>query len=1152
MKERGPIFYDAERARWRRTRRVMEVTGALLTALLVYFFVTIVVSVELPAGLLPEIKPAFHALKTAVKKKPAALREGRHRRVANIGKVPASYDPLRAAFYVSWDANSLASLKKHYKDIDLLIPEQLHGVTPDGAITIVDYTHNQTRPVKATPVEAISLLKGDELHLWMKSLNSPVELPMMGMLDNYDGAVWHIDEMAALLANPTARHLLIKNVTEYAVLAHQSGIVVDFEEVPQASQVHFRQFAAELAASLHSANLKLMIALPARDDDYDYEFFGKQCDAIILMNYDQHWLTSPPGPIAAQDWFVENLRELRDVVPAQKIVVGIANYAYDWGETEKKGAWTGAEFSIQEALLHAFESETDVEFDDASLNPHYSYSDEQNHVHRVWMLDAVTAYNQLRASERMGVQGTALWRLGSSDSSLWPVWDATRPDDTARQKIKDIPPGPDLTLEGNGDIWHFADIPKPGRRSFVYEPPTDLITDETYEEYPLSYDIDQIGGTSAKKVVLSFDDGPDPRWTPAILDVLKKKNAPAVFFVIGEAANQHPEILKREYAEGNEIGNHTFTHPQFDQISKTEIKWQLNLTQRLIESTVGAKTILFRPPYGIDHQPEYAEEVSQLPLAQDMGYLIVGQRIDPDDWSSPDGKTQMPAAEIVQNILRQADKGNIILLHDGGGERAQTVAALPQIIDALRARGYQFVSVGDLIGKTRAEVMLPLSAQERLEARADGFIFTIFQWLRFGIATIFIVGIVLVSARALVIGILALIEKLRPDHAVMPVPEPPVTVLIPAHNEESVVVQTVWSVLASDVKSLRVIVVNDGSTDKTGEMLDSSFGDDPRVRIIHQVNRGKAASLHRALGEASTDIVVTIDADTEIEPDAVSKLIRHFSDPTVGAVAGNVKVGNRSRWLTRWQALEYITSQNMEKRAFDLLNCITVVPGALGAWRKEAIEAAGGITADTVAEDADLTIGIRRLGWRISYDEEAVAWTEAPETAGALIRQRFRWTFGTLQSFWKHSDTLFRPKHGALGWIALPNIFVFQLVLPLISPVIDLMFFGSLVLWGLAQFRVTKLPQLWTTADVEKSVIFFLGFLLIDVLTCALAFALEKKEDWTLLVPVLLQRVYYRQLMYVVLFRSVKEAVSGRPVGWRGVEPETPRKRLTVTADSRL
>src|SRR6266852_1194184 len=1117
MKERRPIFYDAERVRWRRTRRVMEITGALLTLLLAYFFLTIAASVELPAGLLPEIKPGFHSLKTA-KKKPAPAREGRRRRVANIGKVPAGYDALRAAFFVSWDANSLASLKKHYKDIDLLIPEQLHAVTPDGSLTIVDYERNQT--VRATPTEAIALLHDDKLHQWMKSLNPPVELPMMGLLNNYDGVNWRIKEMAALLGNSTSRHNLTQSVVEYAVQAHQAGIVLDFEEIPDASQSHFRKFGSELGPALHSVGLKLMIALPARDDAYDYKFFGKECDAIVLMNYDQHWLTSPPGPVAAQDWFVENLRQVLQDVPAQKLVVGIANYAYDWSEAPRKAAEPAKEMSVQEALLHAYESESDIEFDATSLNPHYSYSDDHNHTHQVWMLDAVTAYNQLRASERLGVQGTALWRLGSSDTSLWPVWDAVHADAAARQKLTDLPPGPDLILEGDGDFWHITDTPKHGRRSFEYDAATDLFTDESYDAIPLSFNIDQFGAAN-KKIALSFDDGPDPEWTPKILDVLKEKSVPGVFFVIGNMANKRPDILKREYAEGHEIGNHTFTHPKFDDnITHTEIRWQLNLTERLIESTLGAKSILFRPPYGIDHQPEYAEEVAQLPYPQELGYLIVGQRIDPDDWSQRDGKP-IPAKEIVESVLRQADKGNIVLLHDGGGDRSQTLAALPQIIDALRADGYQLVSVSDLIGKTRAQVMLPLSVEEQFEARADGFIFFMFQWFRFFIGIIFILGIFLVSGRALIIGLLALIEKLRPDHAVMPDPQPSVTVLIPAHNEESVIVQTVTSVLVSDLRDLRIIVVNDGSTDKTGELLDANFSHEPRVRIIHQVNRGKAAALNLAMSLADTEIVVTIDADTEVESDALSKLIRHFSDLQVGAVAGNVKVGNRSRWLTRWQALEYITSQNMEKRAFDLLNCITVVPGALGAWRKKAIEAAGGITADTVAEDADLTIAIRRLGWRIGYDEEAIAWTEAPETPGVLIRQRFRWTFGTLQAFWKHNDTLFRPKYGTLGWIALPNIFVFQLALPLISPIIDLMFFGSLLLWALGQ-KVAHLPQLWTTADVERSVLFFLGFLLIDVFTCMVAFALERKEDWTLLVPVLLQRFYYRQLMYVVLFRSVK------------------------------
>jgi cellulose synthase/poly-beta-1,6-N-acetylglucosamine synthase-like glycosyltransferase/peptidoglycan/xylan/chitin deacetylase (PgdA/CDA1 family)/spore germination protein YaaH len=1138
MKERKPIFYDAEKVRWRRTRRVIEISGALLTLLLVYFFVTIAGSVELPSSLLPDTRPAYHAIKRKLLK-PVSAREGRHTRIAHIGQIPQTYDPLRTGFFVSWDPNSLASLKKHYKDIDLLMPEQLHAVTPDGAITVVDYETNQT--VKVGPAEAISRLKQDKLHQWMRSVNPPVELPIMGLLNNYDGKVWRVKELADLLANTNSRQHLIADAVQFALEWREVGLVVDFEEVPEKSQPNFRKFIGELGPALRGAGLKLMIALPARDDEYDYAFFGRETDAIILMNYDQHWETSPPGPIAAQDWFVENLRQVREVVPAQKIVVGIANYAYDWTEGSKKNMTPAQAYSIQEALLHAHESESDIEFDTTSLNPHYSYSDENDHTHQVWMLDAVTAYNELRASERMGVQGTALYRFGDADTSIWPIWDATRPDNSTREKIAVLPPGPDLILEGDGDLWHIADTPKEGRRSFNYDPSTDLITSEKYDAIPLSYDIEELGGAK-KKLVLSFDDGPDRRWTPKVLDVLKEKHVPGMFFVIGDEANRAPDLLKREYDEGHEIGNHTFTHPKFDEISRTQIKWELNLTQRLIESTLGVKSILFRPPYGIDHQPEYAEEVAQLPYPQELGYLIVGQRVDPDDWRMMEGKAQRPAQEIADDVIRQADTGNIVLLHDGGGDREQTVAALPLMIDQLRAKGYQFVSVSDLIGKSRADVMVPLTVRERLAARADGFIFSMFQWSRFAIATIFILGIILVSGRALIIGILAIIEKLRPDRAKLPEPPPAVTVLIPAHNEEAVIVQTVTSVLLSDLSDIHVIVVDDGSVDRTLELLESNFGSNGCVQIIHQVNRGKAAALNHALSEARTEIVVTIDADTEIEPDAIRKLIRHFSDPQVGAVAGNVKVGNRSRWLTRWQALEYITSQNMEKRAFDLLNCITVVPGALGAWRRQAIESAGGITADTVAEDADLTIAIRRLGWRITYDEEAIAWTEAPETPGILIRQRFRWTFGTLQSFWKHSGTLFRPKYGTLGWVALPNIFIFQIVLPLISPIIDLLFFGSLVLWGLAQLHITQIPQLWTAADVQRSVVFFLGFLIIDVLTCVIAFALERQEDWTLLIPVLLQRFYYRQLMYIVLFRSVKEAVSGRPVGWRGVEQEPPRQ----------
>jgi peptidoglycan-N-acetylglucosamine deacetylase len=492
MKERKPIFYDSEKVRWRRTRRILEISGILLTLLLIYFFVTVAGSVELPSSLLPDNRPAYHSAKKK-NGKVVNAREGRHLRVSRIGQIPEGYDPLRAAFFVSWDPNSLASLKKHYKDLDLLMPEQLHSVTADGAITVVDYERGSEK-IKVTPTQAIAVLKQDKLHQWMRSLNPPVELPMMGLLNNYDGTVWRVKEMEEMLADPAARRHLVTDVLEYEVEAKQSGIIVDFEEVPLKSQPNFRQFIAELGPALHSAGLKLMIALPARDDDYDYAFFGRETDAIVLMNYDQHWLTSPPGPIAAQDWFMENLRQVRDVVPAQKIVVGIASYAYDWTEPEDHKPQIAEEFSVQEALLHAHESEAEVEFDSASLNPHYSYDDEQNHTHQVWFLDAVTAYNQLRACERLGVQGTALWRMGTADTSIWPIWDAVHSDDATRDKIRDIPPGTDLILEGDGDIWRIVDVPKSGKRSFAYDNISDLITSEKYDAIPLSYDIDQIGG----------------------------------------------------------------------------------------------------------------------------------------------------------------------------------------------------------------------------------------------------------------------------------------------------------------------------------------------------------------------------------------------------------------------------------------------------------------------------------------------------------------------------------------------------------------------------------------------------------------------------------------------------------------------------------
>src|SRR5204862_7393450 len=237
----------------------------------------------------------------------------------------------------------------------------------------------------------------------------------------------------------------------------------------------------------------------------------------------------------------------------------------------------------------------------------------------------------------------------------------------------------------------------------------------------------------------------------------------------------------------------------------------------------------------------------------------------------------------------------------------------------------------------------------------------------------------------------------------------------------------------------------DGSKDRTLEVARNAFRAEAasgKVLILGKKNSGKAEALNYGIEHiGDAELFVGIDADTIIAADAISRLVPHFINPKVGAIAGNAKVGNRVNVWTRWQALEYITSQNFERRALDLLGAVTVVPGALGAWRTEIVKKAGGYHAITVAEDADLTMNILRSGYRVIYEDRALAYTEAPVSARGLMRQRFRWSFGILQAVWKNRGALLR--RGALGWFALPNIVIFQIMLPLVSPLIDVMFIVS-------------------------------------------------------------------------------------------------------------
>jgi cellulose synthase/poly-beta-1,6-N-acetylglucosamine synthase-like glycosyltransferase len=495
-------------------------------------------------------------------------------------------------------------------------------------------------------------------------------------------------------------------------------------------------------------------------------------------------------------------------------------------------------------------------------------------------------------------------------------------------------------------------------------------------------------------------------------------------------------------------------------------------------------------------------------------------------------------------------RGSIILLHDGGGERSATVAALPVLIDALRAHGYTIVPVSALMGKTTDEVMPKITFYQYLRALPDSIAFSTLDVAGEFIILVFFLGNILMSARLLLVGIFAVIERMRKPHALAsPGFNPRVAVLIPAYNEEKVIVRTVRSVLNSDYHNLCIIVIDDGSSDNTFDVARNAYKAEiaaGRVQVISKPNGGKAAALNFALDRLTEEFYVGIDADTVIAPDAISKLIPHFEDPLVGAVAGNAKVGNRVNLWTRWQALEYITSQNFERRALDLFNVVTVVPGAIGAWRTGPVKAAGGYPINTVAEDADLTMNLLEQKFKVVYEDRALAFTEAPCDARGLMRQRFRWSFGILQAVWKHRLAFVRNK--AMGFFALPNILIFQMLLPLVSPFIDLMFLA-----GIVHFFVDRYfhPLSASPADFYKLLVYFLGFMVIDFVTSCVAFSLERrhpanKGDYWLLFHIWLQRFAYRQLFSIVLFKTLKRAIDGKPFNWEKLERTALLSKRTV------
>ncbi|MBX3593203.1 glycosyltransferase [Sphingomonas sp.] len=1089
-----PIFFDptGRRSRWSK-RMVALLIGAVILAAVV--FATTLVAVPRGQDLRMPL-PAPHAARFA----PSTLRHGMAGWLPRL-HAPAPARPLSIGFYMPGDDASLASLRQHGAALDWAVPALVSVAGPAHSVTVLDDR------------------KFDRTVAGMR--DRPMVLPMVQNIGNqsWDGA-----GTAALLHDRTARSALATRLGGMVAQRHDAGLVIDFETLPARAMPDYVRFLGDLRKAL-PAGAKIAITAPADDPTWPLASLARVTDKLIYMAYDQHWQGAESGPIAAQQWFVDQVEHAQRAVGRDKLVIALGSYGYDW-----HGDDTDA-LSIEDAWLAAHDSQAAITFDRASGNAGFAY-DEDGQRHTIWMMDAATSWNQMIALKRLGVGDVALWRLGSEDPGFWADLHAFRaggqPDLSTPTALLST------DVEGNGEILRITATPTDGRRR-VAQDAAGMIRDERYDALPTPFVVHRAGAQDPKLLALTFDDGPDASWTPKILDILEREHVPATFFVIGENALQHPGLLNRIVADGDEIGNHSYTHPNLALAGPAQTRLELNTTQRLVEAYTGRRMTLFRAPYFGDAEPTSLDELVPALAAQQAGYTVVGLHVDPGDWQRPGAD-----AIVAQTIARvhagrpdaSGNSGNVILLHDGGGDRAETVAALPRIIETLKAQGYRFVPVSRLVGVTPEQAMPRIASEDLWAVRADVGIFIVLAVLAALLAWLFYLAIALGIARAVVMAGLAWFQSSR-RRAEPPTFEPSVSVIIPAYNEERVIAASVARVLASDYPALQVIVADDGSKDGTSRIVAEAFADDPRVTLLTLENGGKAAALNRALLQATGEVVIALDADTQFEPLTIRRLARWFADPRIGAVAGDARVGNRVNLVTRWQAVEYITAQNLERRALAGFDAMTVVPGAVGAWRRAALDGVGGYPEDTLAEDQDLTIAIQRAGWRVTYDPRATAWTEAPESFRALAKQRYRWAFGTLQCLWKHRAILRTRKPSGLALVGLPQAWLFQIAFAAISPLIDLALLLSI---GGTAVRIVQHGWAQTSGDVATMGLYWLAFTAIDVLCGWIAYRLDGHRVRYPAHLLVAQRLVYRQIMYWVVLRAIGSAIGGWVVGWGKLE----------------
>ncbi|MDJ0629461.1 MAG: glycosyltransferase [Rhodobacter sp.] len=987
------------------------------------------------------------------------------------------------------------SLSRDCGSIDVLVPEWLTVTGADYDLT----RESQNREAR----QAIAAFR-------RRAPNSVSVMPAVGIGSDVQPAAF-----VERLQQEEFRARFIDDIRTAVEAAEAQGTCIDLTGWRGAKAPALAIFFGDLREVFGNAGLETCLISPANLPYWKSRSLIDAVDYVVLNSFQEPWVGSPAAPLAPFGWFENLLDEALRLIAPDKLVISIGSYTADW----VSGHPLPKTISYAEAMARIAKAGGRVELDAVSQNSFSSFVDDSGQRHSIWFLDAVTAQNQVVSLRGKDVSNIAISDLGFEDPGVWRVLDPNLSTPRAlAQALRDVHVEDYVSYEGEGPFLRVNRAAQPGKRRIEFDAETRRIKGQSYFQLPMPVSIERYGRAAANQIVLTFDDGPHPEYTRKILDTLAAEGVPAAFFLVGNNALRTPDLVRRMIDEGHEIGSHTFMHPRMDQISYYRTVVEVNSVQKLINGMTDRAMLLYREPYMRNAGPLTARRAESLQTLASAGYILAGSDIVPPDWEDT------TADGIVSHVLEKVSTGagNVIVLHDAGGNRAQTVAAVPILINALRDQGYEFVSMGTLLGMPRDSLMPPLAGSHTV---LDDISFGVMALLWEGFVWVFWAAILIGVGRSVAVLVLAIIRR-RPQ--IGPTGYlPSVTVVIPAFNEEVVIAKCIDKVLASKYRNLNVIVVDDGSHDGTYKTVRARFGHEPRVRLLKQPNGGKWRALNAAYAIIDTEIAICIDADTQIDSMAVATLVRHFQNPRVGAVAGRLRIGNKRNILTLLQALEYTTAQNIDRRAADLINGMLVVPGAIGAWRVSAVREAGLYSGETLSEDADLTVSVTRAGYRVTYDERAIAYTEAPTRLRSFLRQRLRWSLGMLQTGWKHKRAAREGR--PVGLVSLPDLAVFGYLFPVMAPLADIFFFY--MLYDLA-------GRYWSDdlrVSPELPTYLFWGYLalpLMDIVTAFVALCLDRKEKFSLLLLFPIQRLFYRQLLYYSVFRALLRALTGRLAAW--------------------